>query len=361
MEEENPRQFIEIDSKIGEIGEKLNYLLYINPTNSQSEKEKFFDSNFVNEPEFKYKNLDIDTWEIKSQLENIEIPKGSFENLIKKKIKFVKIQCDLIGNINNPSFLNLSKKLFGCPKPELVAKAYKILKLKTKIKKDEKRKKISSLELKELMEKCLKDYSLKDWKIILSKNYSTSVLSNIKSISICQDREFDEIDIRRLLMHEIEVHVLRSENGSNQVLPFCFQRNDSESLGTEEGLAIYTQVKNDLMPNGSWRSIASSVIIIDSLVNGKSFVQTFNLLKSLGLSDEFSWRKCLRTYRGGGLTKDYIYLEGYLKIEEFVRKGGSIRDLYIGKISISDLEWTKPLVEKGILKEARHLPNFLEK
>ena len=115
------------------------------------------------------------------------------------------------------------------------------------------------------------------------------------------------------------------------------------------------------MPNGSWRSIASSVIIIDFLINGKSFIQTFNLLKSLGFSNEFSWRKCLRIYRAGGLTKDYVYLDGYLKVEEFVRKGGYIRDLYIGKISICDLDWAKPLIKKGILKESKHFPKFLEK
>ena len=361
MNKENIRQFIEIDSKIGEISEKLNYLLYINPTNSRSQKEKFFNSNCTIEPEFKYKNPDINCSEIKSQLENIKIPQGSFENLIKKKIEFAKKLCDLIENINSPSFLNISKEIFGYPNPELVAKAYEILKHKTKIKKDENRKKISSLELKEIMEKCLNDYSLKDWKVILNENYSTSVFSSTRTISICKDREFDKIDIKRLLIHEIGVHVLRFENGRNQILPFSFQRNDSESLGIEEGLAIYTQVKNDLMPNGSWRSIASSVIAIDSLSNGKSFVQTFNLLKSLGLSDEFSWRKCLRTYRGGGLTKDYIYLDGYLKVEEFARNGGDIRDLYIGKISIDDLKWAKPLVEKEMLKKAKYLPKFLEK
>ena len=337
-------------------------MCYISTQSIHTPKRKnFFNSNYAVEPQFKYKNLEISCSEIKSWLENIKIPKGSFENLIKKKIEFAKKLCDLIDNIDTPSFLNISKEIFGYPSPELIAKAYEILKYKTEIKKDEIERRISSLELKKLMEKCLNGYSIKDWRITLSKKYSTSVSSTTKTISICENREFDEMNIKRLLMHEIGVHVLRHENGRNQILPFSFQRNDAESLGIEEGLAIYSQVKNNLMPNGSWRSIASSVIAIDSLVNGKSFVQTFNLLKSLGFSDEFSWRKCLRTYRGSGFTKDYIYLDGYLKIEEFIRNGGDIRDLYIGKININDLKWIKPLVKKGILKKSKYLPKFLEK
>ena len=42
MDEGNLRQFTEIDSKIGKISEKLNYVLYINSINSHSQKEKFF-------------------------------------------------------------------------------------------------------------------------------------------------------------------------------------------------------------------------------------------------------------------------------------------------------------------------------
>ena len=86
MDEENLKQFIEIDSKIGEISEKFNYLLYIKLVNSHSEKQKFFDSNCSTEPEFKYKNPEINCSEIKSQLENIKVSKGSFENIVKKKL-----------------------------------------------------------------------------------------------------------------------------------------------------------------------------------------------------------------------------------------------------------------------------------
>ncbi len=40
------------------------------------------------------------------------------------------------------------------------------------------------------------------------------------------------------------------------------------------------------------------------------------------------------TSKPGAFTKDYLYLDGYYHVKEYVRKGGSLHALYTGKIGI---------------------------
>ena len=76
--------------------------------------------------------------------------------------------------------------------------------------------------------------------------------------------------------------------------------------------------------------------------------------------EEKSWRITLRAKRGlsdtsepGGLTKDYLYLDGYYKVKKYIETGHDIKKLYVGKIAIEHVS----LVDKmeNIVKP-RYLP-----
>jgi hypothetical protein len=67
----------------------------------------------------------------------------------------------------------------------------------------------------------------------------------------------------------------------------------------------------------------------------------------------------LRTYRGGGLTKDAVYLRGLRDVFEYLQKGGDLEALYIGKVSLSHLPVLRELRWRKILKPPPLLPHFL--
>jgi hypothetical protein len=58
----------------------------------------------------------------------------------------------------------------------------------------------------------------------------------------------------------------------------------------------------------------------------------------------------MRVFRGGGLTKDVVYLRGLAGFLTYLREGGALEPLLVGKIGpdhvpiIEELQWRKVLV-----------------
>ena len=49
-----------IDQNIDNLVKKIELLSYVNPTNIESEKERFFASKYLTDPVFKYPQIDFD-------------------------------------------------------------------------------------------------------------------------------------------------------------------------------------------------------------------------------------------------------------------------------------------------------------
>lgn len=351
-------KYLEIDSKLGDFYKNLHYLKYLNPINEKKLREAFFETG--EEPKFEYLDLKLDYSKIDFELDKIDEVKSNLGFFLNSRVEYFQKICDLLLKRGTEDFMRSSIDLFGKPSEELVNLAKEILNSTPSSRKKVK-KTLSALDLKSQIETYFLDEGLTDWRVILKESRITTVDHKRKAVLVCKSRSFDQDTISRLILHEIEVHVLRAENGHNQPLKYSFSQNVSNSLMIEEGLAIYVQVENNLMPKGSWRSICANVIAIDLMVKGESFTNIFNTLREYGFNKIFAWRKCLRIFRGGGLTKDYIYLEGYYRIKNFVELGGKIENLYYGRISIEDIEWVIDLKNKNILNDIKYLPIFLQK
>ena len=68
----------------------------------------------------------------------------------------------------------------------------------------------------------------------------------------------------------------------------------------------------------------------------------------------------MRVYRGGGLTKDAIYLRGLVDLLTHLREGGGLDLLFRGKFSLRDLPLVRDLEERGVLRPARIRPRHLD-
>jgi hypothetical protein len=69
----------------------------------------------------------------------------------------------------------------------------------------------------------------------------------------------------------------------------------------------------------------------------------------------------MRTFRSGGLTKDAIYLRGLLRLLEYIRGGGDIEPLFIGKFGMEHLPIIKELQLREVLQKAPLRPHYLDK
>jgi hypothetical protein len=183
-----------------------------------------------------------------------------------------------------------------------------------------------------------------------------------KKIFVRQGATFSRSHIESLVAHEIETHVLTAENGAIQ--PYeLFRRGFANYLDTQEGLAIYSQVRV-LSPHHEKRYLHAKSVLGVAYAMEHSFAETRNYLrKELGFTYEKALMKTADLKRGvsrtsepGAFTKSLVYFRGYRAIEQFVREGGDIRKLYVGKIAIEDVSLIDQIA--GV-KKPLILPTYL--
>jgi len=348
------KEFQETDQKLLEITRILRTLYYIEPINQKEEKEEFFKGK--ENPDFKYRDLEYDPDEIEQQLNEIRPPDNSpLSQIFIKLIDNLNLENNLIRNVGDSNIVKQASSIIhGLPSKNLVIEADKILK---KLRIREYPETVPAKKIKEALEKELKKYNLEGWMINLTDKWLTSVNPSEKKINICKDRNFSESELKQLPIHEIGVHVLRAVNGYEQPLRI-FAIGLPNYLSTEEGLSTYAEEITFNLSNNKMIDYASRVIAVDSALKGLSFRETFNRLKEYKLSDEFAWNVTIRAHSGGGYLKDHVYLEGYLKIKKFAENNGDFKTLFLGKIGLEDLPLIKELLNQGILKPAKQIPDF---
>ncbi len=86
------------------------------------------------------------------------------------------------------------------------------------------------------------------------------------------------------------------------------------------------------------RVLAARVVAAHHLLDGASFIDTFRTLdRNYEFSQRTAYTIAMRIYRGGGLTKDAVYLRGLLQILRYLREGGELEPLFIGKVASAHL------------------------
>jgi hypothetical protein len=67
-----------------------------------------------------------------------------------------------------------------------------------------------------------------------------------------------------------------------------------------------------------------------------------------------------RVYRGGGFTKDFLYLRGFRRILQMVSKSENLNNLFLGKTSHHYLPVLNELVDRGILNGIKYKCPFFD-
>jgi hypothetical protein len=167
---------------------------------------------------------------------------------------------------------------------------------------------------------------------------------------------FKQRDLRRLIAHEIDVHVMRAHNGQRQVLK-CFSTGLPGSLATEEGLAL---VAEEQVGAASPGVLCRQVAVVRSIDKARSvgFRELYNDIAER-YSPGLAWGICLRIKRGlaepslpGVYAKDSVYLRGRMRVHRWLSDGNDVRDLYVGKVGLDDpvTEWlVQGWLEPGIV------------
>jgi hypothetical protein len=91
-----------------------------------------------------------------------------------------------------------------------------------------------------------------------------------------------------------------------------------------------------------------------------SFAETYELITSLGAGRNRAFTTTMRAHRSGGMTKDALYLGGITRLLAFMKAGGDLESLLVGKVSLADAPFVTELLERKVLVDPPLRPRFLE-
>jgi len=345
------KDLIKIDNQLFNIAKDFEILSLVNPINVDQARRKFVKSKFTENPEFVYRNLALNPFEFKRQLYNIPVEKISdisLRILYQDVIDSYADKIDIIASIGTDKFLYNSLRYFGEPNKTDIKNAEYILhsSLSVDIKEPLN---LTSNDVYHYFKYEIDKYGFK-CKIEISKKIISKVLNlnNKKTLVIRKDAMFSQRSLKALSEHEIGVHMLTTINSRLQPLKI-FRLGTPLNTHAQEGLAILSEYLSGNITMNRLQILALRVLTIEKLFQGYDFKQTFSFLMDTNMLNETqAFYMAARIFRGGGFTKDHLYLQGFKDILKYYNENNSIENLLIGKTSLKYKDVIEEMIERKI-------------
>lgn len=357
----------ETDQKLAAISNTFDLLLHVTPVNASTAWEQFKNNDFQREPEFLYRARPVDPGLLKRQLfkiplERIEDP--TIAHIFSEKREELDRMITLVADRNTKRFILGSRQLYGDVEDSLLQTAENILeKLPAEETKSKNRECIDANEFyKRAMEE-VQYYKARDKAFICDvelRSDVSGVLVSHGNFLIGADAVVSTDRINGLLAHEIGTHMLTYHNGKQQPLEELY----AGMAGYEpmqEGLAVLGEYLSGEINGLRLRLLAGRVIAVKNITDGADFLETFrNLHKEIGFDSHTAYYITMRIFRGGGYTKDVVYLRGLNRVLDYLVSGQELEPLYLGKISYEHLSFIQELRWRKVLHPPSLRPRFLD-
>lgn len=346
---------LHVDKALYRLAHKVETLKYVNPSNINAERRRFNASPSRYKPDYRYRQLPIHANDFKYQLyrlpiENIADP--DMRHLYSDMVNKLGEKVDLLTSVGQESFLYNSLRYHGRPDENAINNAKFLLYAKTLP--EEKGEEYSAEQAVSLMAKAAKDWSMR-CKVTATNSLAARamVTSNPPTLFVNSKASFCHSEVQRLIQHELGVHMATTFNAKMQPLN-VFRLGLPGSTVTQEGMAIMAEYKAGYMSHERLKVLATRVLAADSMLKEQNFYMTYSyLVEELGLDKDNAFTTTTRVYRGGGFTKDHLYLTGFLQMLE-LEKQRSLDNLLIGKCSYRYLDLIDELVERGWVIKPHH-------
>ena len=336
-------QLQKLDKEIVSIDKKLLILKNITPINIASERQKFIESKWTYIPELKYNDIKIDLEFLEEKINKIEIPEIPLSSIYKRKKDEILNKINFLRAVKNKEEKNItfySKKLFWEVDKNNLEYTNDILKNKENI--VEEQEKLSLHEIKDFVKKFNHIYNIN---ISLREyDWTSRFLMKWDILYIRKNTKIWKKELRSIIAHEIEWHYLRRINW-RQLNYKIFSSWTANYLEIDEGIAIYNQNRFLSKTDKKYYSIFERYFflayslehsyekLLEKMLEyyDNDYEKVFNyILRLKRWSQKFSSKSIF--------VKDLVYLNWFMKINDFVKDWWDLKELYIWKIWLEDLK-----------------------
>jgi uncharacterized protein (TIGR02421 family) len=342
-----------LDRMIRQSSAMIDIFANVSPSGDSFEREKqrFLDGE-IDEPDFEYDPLGYDPDQLHDRLASIDIPDTPVGELYRKTIEELDLKNTILEHRGDEDVVrDAARQIYGEPSDELVEYAEQVLE-ETDPRTGDRQAPVDADEARQVFDVALQTMGMEDWETEYTDKTTISVKASEKTIKVPDERDYEQTEPIRLAIHEL-LHAARSANGYNQDQDI-FGIGVSGYQDTDEGLAIFLEDETGFQDDDTLRKYAARVLVTNNVMEGKSFRETFEQLhEDHGIDEEDAFQYTARGYRSGGFAKDHIYLQGYRKIKEYVEEGGSLEQLYQGKVPLEDVQ-DGPLDEMDDLNDPEY-------
>lgn len=357
----------EIDKALLAESQRFDFLMLVTPTNVQEAWQTFKNSRYAKNPVFQYRPMPIDPDLVKRNLYNLpieDIYDPNIAYLFRDKRRELDEMMSMLADRNTPDFVHGSLQVFGNVSDKLMHVAEAIITVidnnKTNTPKGEE--KLNAQQFAQLATQEIEYLKLQYPELnttVRVRNDVSGVMVNRGVLNISSNYKVSKERAEALIQHEVGTHIATYFNGKSQLLQL-FSQGVPGYEKLQEGLAVFAEYMVDGLNNERLRILAARVICVRHMLMGNSFIDTFSMLvEQYDFADDIAFLITMRVYRGGGLTKDAVYLQGLIELLEYLRAGNDINILTIGKIRKDYIPIIQDLIQRGYLRSPAITPRYL--
>lgn len=357
----------EVDRQLAAVSDAFDFLLQVTPINANRAWQSFRKSRFKKIPAFHYRPLPLDPVLLKRRLYGVPLEKvedPALWQLFREKQDELDRRLTMLLDIGTPRFRQGSLQVYGDVDNKQLRLAKDLLKMLPPRSRDDSRAGyVDAAAFRRRAEQEIEYYrqqlpAMKS-RVQIRPDIAGLMVSR-GSLLVAEDSHIPASRVDALLAHEVGTHVLTYYNGRAQP----FRQLYSGLAGYEplqEGLAVLAEYLVGGLSRPRLRLLAARVVAARLMIDGATFVEAFRRLREdYRIEQRTAYMTIMRAYRGGGMTKDAVYLRGLVQLLEYLAGGGKIYPLLVGKIAVNHVPIIRELQWRKVLEQAPLRPRYLD-
>ena len=308
-------------------------------------------------PELSYPDVPSDFENLRSDLFDLQVRKlgnSDIEALLIEKQRELDRQIELVRLRGRQGFTMASIDLFGDVGGRLLAAAQKVLaSVPTRDRPVERE--IDATAFMEAAREAMDGYRQMDprfdFAVVEETTPGTHIFTSAGNLHVAYDYRCAETRVEPLIEHEVGTHTVTRFNGRCQPLA-VLECGLADYDDLQEGIAVLAEYVAGDMPPSRLRVLAARVVAARMAIDEEPASRIYAAMRDeCSLDDSVAFDSTVRALRGGGMTKDALYLNGLIDLLAYLKNGGDVPFLFIGKFALKQKAVLERLLDAGFLQD----------